>query len=309
MIKNIEILEDLGLLDNEQKNNTCWKPGTISGSRVARIMNEPVQVLAEWLGDVEPEDPASNPIVKEKMEIGTYMEDVIINLAKQKFDFDIQIDKNTYKFKNEEWYFNIDGISQDGSIVYEVKNTETTSVDTLVERYKWQATWYRLMTGCDKVIFLFFIRGYKLRFVEYIPTETDMMDVITKCQTIIQSYNDKNYDLITWGNEQAPKDDTKPIEINDQIAKDKLNELISLQDEISVLEDKVKELKEYFGEAIGEKGSFIDAETGNKVSVVNSVRKGAVDVEKTLANNPGLILEYKKDYNIRTIKVTKKGKK
>lgn len=73
------------------------------------------------------------------MEIGTYMEPLIIELAKQKLGLDIEIDKNTYKHATKPFYFNIDGVSSDGSVVYEVKNTETTSVDVLVERYKYQA--------------------------------------------------------------------------------------------------------------------------------------------------------------------------
>lgn len=308
MIKNINNLENLKILDEEAKRMSCWAPGTISGSRVARIMNEPRVVLAEWLGDTQPIDPASNPIVKEKMEVGNYMEDVIINLARNTKGYDIQIDKNTYKVKGKPWYFNIDGINSDGSIVYEVKNTETASVEVLVERYKWQATWYKFLTGCEKVIFLFFIKGYKLRTYEYTPSQDDIFDMLNKCETIINAYNagPTGYDMLTWG--ETPEEKTKPVAINDEQAIQRLNDLIAMQEDVAVLEERIKEIKEYFGEAIGERGGYIDETTGNKVMVVSSTRKGGVDVEKTIQNNPGVVIEYKPDYTTRTIRVTK-GKK
>lgn len=81
-----------------------------------------------------------------------------------------------------------------------------------------------------------------------------------------------------------------------------------MKEDAAKLDEMIKELNEYFGEAIGESGSYIDEETGNKVAVVCSTRKGGVDVEETLKQNPGLILSYKKDYTTRSIRVTK-GKK
>ena len=304
MFKNTNI-KNLGVLADKEKLTSCWAPGTLSGSRVGRIMEEPKQVLAEWLNDTPTIDPASNPIVAEKMAIGTYMEPVIVQLAKDKLGIDINVDKNTYQFGDKPWYFNIDGVSSDGSVIYEIKNTETTSVDVLVERYKYQATWYKMLTGCDKIVFIFFIRGYKLRTVEFIPSELDIADMIDKVEKFMSAYEagTNGYDLINWGNE--PTEPTEAVALTNQEAKQKLADLIAMQDDIKWLESQCKELKEYFGEAIGESGAYVDPDTGNRVAVVSSTRKGGIDVEETMKQNQGITIFYKPDYTTKTIRITK----
>lgn len=78
-----------------------------------------------------------------------------------------------------------------------------------------------------------------------------------------------------------------------------------MQEDAKQLEDEIKSLKEYFGEAIGEGGSYIDELTGNKVSIVRSNRKGGVDVEKMLEKDPSIQLLFKPDFEAKSIRITK----
>lgn len=301
--KNKELIEKLGDLTEQQKKDSCWAQGTLSGSRIDRVMREPLKLLSEWLGDLPEEDIFSNPVVAEKIKYGNIMEPVIFDLAKKELGLDIILDKNTYHFKDMPYYFNIDGVSGDGETIFEIKNTETTSIDILVERYRNQGIWYSIMTGADHVTYIFFIRGFKLRTKTITPTESEKMDMMEKANIFLQAFSTGNYDLITWGSEREEVKNV--IAITDELARQKLSDLIMMQEDAKQLEDEIKSLKEYFGEAIGEGGSYIDELTGNKVSIVRSNRKGGVDVEKMLEKDPSIQLLFKPDFEAKSIRITK----
>lgn len=231
----------LGMLTDEQKQY-IWK-NQISGSQIKRIVTEPDIVWQEKKGIIEPFNPGINPIVKEKMDMGNFMEDNIIELGRRKYGYDIKIDKHT--FQSNEYPLrtaNIDGyIGEDIhniDYIIECKNTSVENIAELVERYKYQLQYYISFFGAKKGgIFLFLINGWQLVQVK-VPAELDKIEEI---ETILLNFEE----ALIMDEMPEPKEAEKVevVEATEEIS-DKIKQLMEAKDQIetwSMIEQRLKE--------------------------------------------------------------------
>ena len=97
----------------------------------------------------------------------------------------------------------------------------------------------------------------------------------------------------------------KKILIAEKDEKHDLDMLFLLLDTKKELEDKIKVIQENLKTFINGDGVLIDNETGFKVSVSTSTKKGGVDLDKTKEANPDIKIIYKKDSEVITFRTHK----
>lgn len=295
-------LTELGELTEAQKLETCWKSGSISGSKMPRLFKEYDKVVKEDLGIIEKYDLHADPVIDEKLRRGTDAEEFIRQQAEKEWDIQILTDKSTYTLRDTLYYANIDGFSPDGELIYEIKNTETDDMDAIVERYKWQGVYYCWFFGRKSVEFIALIKGYKLRRRRYTPTQEDYQELQERAKHYIASIVLNEPEAI----EQPDEDGATVYQIDDELTENKLEQLVKIQEKIKELEACEKELKSYFAEALNKQGTAYESKkTGYKVSLIKSNRVGAIDKDKLMSLYPTLEIPTKPDYTTTTVKITK----
>lgn len=292
-----ENIVDLGIIDDEQKYKSCWLPLSISGSKVNRMFKEPLKLFNETVTGTRPKFSTATI---EKLESGKVMEPIIIDFAKKQLGFDIVVDKRTFKIKDQELYANIDGISPDGDIIYEIKNTEEKDIKKVFERYKWQMVYYCRFFKATKAVLIAYISGCKLRTYEYKPTDEDY-------ETMRQKIHDFNVSV--ENNTYFPfiKDEDQELGLVDEDNDWILKKYSELQEQKKQIENEMLDLKEKLIEYASKYGcSTWEDRTGNRFKIFKVLKKGGVDIDKLKEANPTLEIPFKDDMEITQFKFTAK---
>lgn len=294
-------LKSIGLIEDEVKELTCWAPGAISGSKVNKIFTDADTTLKEDLNIIPKPDLNADLTIREKLKMGNKMEGYIMDLACEEWpEMRPVVIKHTFNLVGTNYYANIDGISADHSIIYEIKNSETNDVEALFERYKWQGIYYCWFFKAKKVVFIFFIRGYKLRRYEYSPVKEDYEELLKKITEFEKAYNEKISDFF-----QEVKDIREYV-LENEDAKKKLARLVEIKKSINELETEDKELRKYFVEALNNTNAvFYDADIGYKIQIQKQTRRGSIDTEKLFSDHPNIPKNlYKKpDYQMTQVRM------
>lgn len=172
-----ETLKKLQTIDKdyeitEQPKQEIWNNLNISGSKFKQWCIKPdIFVLNE-----KKEFPE---FMKEKLDFGNKLEDFIFDTAKnsnKKYNF-IK-DKKTYQHKEYKYCFaNVDGFFLDKNNekgILEIKNTEMSNIDKLIDNYKYQVLYYCWFFGLKKVMFAFLINGCRFRIAEFEFNDEDI---------------------------------------------------------------------------------------------------------------------------------------
>ncbi len=222
--------KSLGELKYEEKKK-YWN-STISGSIAKRVMEEPITLLRERWGLIEPVVPGEDPSVpdhtnewtKAVMKRGTYFEDTIIRMGVDDERIpETKIDKRTFRSTiNKNFTANIDGlvgkdINNIDDIV-EVKYSTTQNINALIQRYIYQMIFYMwffdVKGGCYFLVYQetieyveFFFNGKRFRLPKGFPRlqlrhvkrdleeEKEMLDKLDIWFKALETYDTS---LITW---------------------------------------------------------------------------------------------------------------
>lgn len=270
MRKNI----DSYFFTDEEKQETCWQPEAISGTKVNAMFIKPKQLFKEV---VTGQKPYFSEKVKAKMEMGKLMEAHIIDLWNYLHPLNpITPEKHTWRMRKSNYWANIDGWDTKTKTIYEIKNTETESINELWNRYKWQAIYYCWFFQFKKIVLITFINGWKFESYEYEPTENDYQEMLNKIEEFKISVANN-----TWApfiKDEQYVDETRNAAV---IETETLKQLVKLNNKIKDLNEQADALKQVFIEEIGEDTTGeISDKYGNNCTISERVRKGSIDETK-----------------------------
>ena len=282
----------LGEIPYEDKKD-IWA-NKMSGSQVKRVFTDLENLYKEKVGEKEPVNLNNIPGLAERLEMGNFMEPVIIKRAMEVHGLDIKIDKSTFESTNDEWFTaNIDGyIGKDINNVeeiIEVKNTTVEDNAKLLDSYKYQIAYYMWFFNAKRAKLIALRNGFELVVINVDRNETFEKQMLEKLEEFKM-----NVDLglaPSVQTESEIKENGKNVVISDEESLEKLNKetlesfekLSEVNNQLSVLKkektslEKVikKDLEEYNKVEINYNGYIFQK------NVIN--RKGSVDYNKLLA--------------------------
>lgn len=154
------------------QKETIWNELNLSGSKFKEWCLKP----NEFVKNEKKEFPE---FMREKIDFGNKLEDFIFETAKKSNNkYNFIKDKHTYR--HNEYYFcyaNVDGFfinKENEKGILEIKNTESTNIDKLVDNYKYQVLYYCWFFGLKNVMFSFLINGCRFRVVEFTFEDVDI---------------------------------------------------------------------------------------------------------------------------------------
>lgn len=303
-------MRSLGILSQEEKEQ-IWG-NRMSGSQAARVVNDEINIFDEFMGTKEPIDLSKVEKIQERLEMGNFMEPVIIQRAKEKLEQfkDIKITKETYELEDDDFFTaNIDGyIGEDINnvdAIIEIKNTTVEDMSVLIDRYKHQIRYYsKLFDAKDGAYLIALVNGHRLEVVHF-PRNKELEDElflnINNFRTSLElnirpSEVGKEPDLL----EEVTQEDAELFEEYDEL---KFQEK-ELKKQIKEVDKKIRESKPNNFVFEGERTIFT-----MKTDVSNVIDKEAIIkhlVEKHNEDYPSLINQFYKKKTVTRFTMKKR---
>lgn len=155
----------------QKEKKAIWAELNLSGSKFKNWCLKPEEFVLN-------KETVFPEFMREKIDFGNKLEDFIFDTAKNsKKKYNFIKDKNTYQHDTYNFcYANVDGffLSDNEKGILEIKNTETTNIDKLIDTYKYQVLYYCWFFGLKKVMFAFLINGCRFRTAEFSFSDEDI---------------------------------------------------------------------------------------------------------------------------------------
>ncbi len=269
------MIKNLGVLTLEQKQE-IWK-NKMSGSQVKKTLQNPQEQYLIKTGQKEMID-LSKTRAKRWLDMGNYMEPVIIEMAKGSLELDIKTDKSTFEKVEDDFFTaNIDGYIGESpeaiETIIEIKNLSKGDVNEMLSNYLNQIDYYMWFFGAKNAKLIALIAGNDLKVIDIERDEAREAAMLAKLKDFQMNLNMGIEPSVVETSNKIDGDEAKellgpgvPLERFSEVKK----ELKALKEEEKSLINDIKVAFKQYDKAEVIDGLFT-------VTKTNSVRKGGID--------------------------------
>lgn len=295
-----QFIKSLGNLDEGSKKiiwHTC-----ISGSQIKRLFYNMKEVYTEKTSVAI--DKVFSDRANAKMEVGRAIEPFIREMAKKKWNLDIEYSPETYALKaNPMFTANIDGFirTPNGLQIIEIKNTEETDIDKVYEYYKYQIQYYLWFFNAVSARLIILSNGWDLQQKEIARDEELQVEIVNRANALAKAINTGELDE-KYFNPAIEEVNEKGVTIKylEDEMEEKLNRLYDLKADVLIKENDIKALEQEIKDLYASEAEKVILATDRcSYSLTTSERKGTINYKQYFADKE-IPMEELEDYRGET---------